>query len=98
MTTYKGNNIKPVIANNDIINKFNQLDVLHSQLKKLSSEYSELIKDLPLETPLVYFDGSDYRTRVVDKPSGHYVNYYDLVFTMDTKTTKSDIKELNLDE
>ncbi len=97
MTTYKGETIEPRVASLDEEKVIDKLDEIRGKMKNLSEEYSTLMKELPVGEPLVMQDEDGvHRTRIVDKPSGHFVNYYDLVFVMDAKTTKADLKALDL--
>ncbi len=97
MTTYKGETLEPRQASLDEEGVIDKLDEIRGKMKELSEDYSTLIKELPVGVPLVLQDETgEYRTRLVDKPTGHFVNYYDLVFAMDAKTTKADLKALDL--
>ena len=53
-------------------------------------------------TPLVAFvdvgeDEPQVRTYIVGAPEGHFVSYRPLDFVMNAKTTKKDLKEVELD-
>ena len=96
MTTYKGETLTPYLAIDEELEVLNELLDLKAKMKELSERYSEVIQKLPRQTPLVHKVDGEYRTVIIDAPTGHYVSYRELELTMDAKTTKADLKTLGV--
>lgn len=96
MTTYKGETLEPRVADFDEESSIQRMLEIREKLKVLSTEYSNLIQSLPTKEPLVCEVDGEHRTYIVDAPTGHFVTYRELDMVMDAKTTKADLKALDL--
>lgn len=97
MTTYLGETIQPHEANSEEKALLREYLSIKDSLTACYERMEELSKKLPKGVPLVMKNNGEYRTYIMDTPKGHFVQYKSHTLTMDTKTTKKDMQELNLD-
>lgn len=103
MTTYKGETLDPVLVEDAALEGLLQrLINITEELKSLYEERDAILQGFPKNKPLVAEvtkDGlTEYRTFIVGTPTGHYVQYKELDFVMDAKTTKKDMQTLFADQ
>lgn len=98
MTTYKSEQLTPNLGNDSQFQVINSILQLYAKIKELEEQKAELLTKLPKKTPIVLEiedeEGKNFRTFIVDAPTGHYVTYRELELSMNAKTTKADLKEL----
>ena len=92
-------------ATEEETDKLTKIARIKNDLKKQYEELNELMLSLPQNEALVASipefneDGHEFvlKTQIIGQPKGHFVQYKELDFTMNAKTTKKLIKEMNLD-
>lgn len=96
MTTYRGETLEPQLADEDEAAIIAKLEKLSEAMKDLGEKYQAQLEKLPRQVPLVVETEDGYRTYIVDTPKGHFVAYRDSELAMNAKTTKADLKALDL--
>lgn len=96
MTTYRGETLEPEMASTEEAKIITKLEQLGDAMKELAEKQQKLMAKLPTQKPLVVEGDEGFRTYIVDIPKGHFVTYRELEFAMNTKTTKADLKILEV--
>lgn len=96
MTTYKGEKLDPILPDAESVEVLEEILEIQESLKSDSARLQELYEILPYQTPMVVEVGGEYRTFIIDTPAGHFVTYRQFDMAMNAKTTKADMKELDL--
>ena len=96
MTTYRGETLEPKMALPEEAKIIAKLEQLGDAMKDLAETHQKLLAKLPTQTPLVVEGDDGFRTYIVDTPKGHFVTYRELEFAMNAKTTKADLKALDM--